>query len=259
MRKEKDDSFTNAQHQIRQNAFEQNEFLKDLHKWEKEMHAIEAEAKLKSNKTSGGSQKASKPSDSDSTLNHQMNQLDPQELFPISGVVMKAPLPKVYHSSSITDKNLISKTYLSEEERLRGNSFFSESKYEEAIEAYTRALQVNPNCATTYSNRAMTYIKMKEWQNAEVDATLALNIDPLHLKSYQRRSIARQSQGKIRASLLDLYRVRTIAENLNDNSDHIIKIQQDIDKMQSLLLQAIKKAPKKSIPIKIIRDESNEQ
>ena len=50
----------------------------------------------------------------------------------------------------------------------------------------------------------MSYLKVKDWAKAELDSTSAINIDPTHWKSYHRRSIARSSLGKIRASLKDL-------------------------------------------------------
>jgi phosphosulfolactate phosphohydrolase-like enzyme len=95
----------------------------------------------------------------------------------------------------------------------------------------------------------MAYIKVKEWQSAESDATAAINLDPFHIKSYQRRSMARSSQGKLRASLHDLYRARMILSGIKETNEEMHRIHSDIDKIESLLLQAIKKAPKKLIPI----------
>ena len=51
---------------------------------------------------------------------------------------------------------------------------------------------------------AMAHLKLKSWAQAEADATSALQIDPLHYKSYQRRCVARLSMGKVRAALLDI-------------------------------------------------------
>lgn len=100
----------------------------------------------------------------------------------------------------------------------------------------------------------MTYIKLKEWQSAESDATAAIHLDPLHIKSYQRRSVARSSQGKLRASLHDLYHARMILSGITNNSkeEEMHTLQKDIDKVESLLLKAVQKAPKKLIPINLI-------
>jgi hypothetical protein len=93
----------------------------------------------------------------------------------------------------------------------------------------------------------MAYIKLKEWQSAELDATAAILLDPCHIKSYQRRSMARSLQGKLRASLHDLYHAQTILLEMNEKSEEMQKIHSDIDKVESLLLQAVHKAPKKLI------------
>jgi hypothetical protein len=77
-----------------------------------------------------------------------------------------------------------------------------------------------------FSNRAMAYLKMKEYLKAEVvlyyisllvftslncfffsfqiDSSCALSIEPSHCKSLQRRATARNALGKHRAALIDL-------------------------------------------------------
>ena len=89
---------------------------------------------------------------------------------------------------------------------------------------------------------------MKEWAKAESDATSALNIDPSHVKSYHRRSIARSSLGKIRASLQDLHMAKTFAEN---GSNDLKRIGVEIEKVRMMMSAAIEKAPKKNVPIRM--------
>ena len=50
----------------------------------------------------------------------------------------------------------------------------------------------------------MAYLKMKDWQRAESDSSMAIKLDAFHCKSYQRRSAARLALGKVRASMKDL-------------------------------------------------------
>lgn len=38
--------------------------------------------------------------------------------------------------------------------------------------------------AIAFSNRAMAYLKTKEFKRADADATVALSIDPRHVKVY---------------------------------------------------------------------------
>ena len=111
----------------------------------------------------------------------------------------------------------------------------------------------------------MSYLKVKDWAKAELDSTSAINIDPTHWKSYHRRSIARSSLGKIRASLKDLQTAKLVLTGnaANDGKKicpstttaSIKKIDLDIVKTRSSLLEAVRKAPKKPIPIQVIKKE----
>lgn len=76
-------------------------------------------------------------------------------------------------------------------ERVAGNAYFKDGDYLNAAKSYTRCLGINPWSGAAVSNRAMCYLKMREWIKAEQDAARALEIDPGHIKSYQRRSAAR--------------------------------------------------------------------
>lgn len=93
---------------------------------------------------------------------------------------------------------------LENEERMRGNEFFKKGDYENAVRSYTRCLGINTKSGVAYSNRAMCHLKTRDWIKAEKDATAALNIDPRHVKSYQRRSAAKVALGKLRSALKDL-------------------------------------------------------
>lgn len=102
----------------------------------------------------------------------------------------------------------------------------------------------------------MAYLKIKDWNKAEIDATSTINIDPLHWKAYQRRSVARSSLGKIRASLKDLQTAKRILESKEEKDSStaatLKKIDADLEQVRLALLEAARKAPKKMIPIQVI-------
>jgi tetratricopeptide (TPR) repeat protein len=50
---------------------------------------------------------------------------------------------------------------LAENERLKGNECMKAKSYDESIKCYSRSLELDPNQPYTFSNRAMTYLKMK--------------------------------------------------------------------------------------------------
>jgi DNA polymerase III delta subunit len=92
---------------------------------------------------------------------------------------------------------------------------------------------------------AMSFLKLKEWRNAEDDATSSLRINPWNTKSLQRRSTARASMGKLRAALQDSY-LAEIAFRHNKACEvtvvpkEIVAAQQNV---QKLLRDALHRAP----------------
>lgn len=99
----------------------------------------------------------------------------------------------------------------------------------------------------------MAHLKVKNWSNAENDASSALDIDNLHVKSYQRRSAARLHLGKLRASLKDLHCAETIASRLSIRNSSSLAAEKK--KVEDALLLAMKRAPKRKVSITIVKAE----
>merc|ERR1712112_716336 len=59
----------------------------------------------------------------------------------------------------------------------QGNKYFNANKYESAIESYSKAIALNPNVPTYYTNRALCYMKCNRWPQAVQDAKAALERD----------------------------------------------------------------------------------
>ncbi|KAE9216312.1 hypothetical protein PF004_g14487 [Phytophthora fragariae] len=70
--------------------------------------------------------------------------------------------------------------------KLIGNDYFKEGNYTEAIEAYSQALDVAPNQAVLLGNRAMCYLRLKEFECAREDAEDALDADNYENVKYYR-------------------------------------------------------------------------
>lgn len=60
----------------------------------------------------------------------------------------------------------------------QGNSYYTSRKFHEAIACYTKAIIHNPNVATYYTNRALCYLKLKQWDSACQDCQRALETTP---------------------------------------------------------------------------------
>lgn len=76
---------------------------------------------------------------------------------------------------------------LADEEREKGNEFFKQQQYPEAIKHYTEALRRNPKDARVYSNRAACYTKLGALPEGLKDANKCIELDPLFTKGYSRK------------------------------------------------------------------------
>jgi hypothetical protein len=105
----------------------------------------------------------------------------------------------------------------------------------------------------------MAYLKLKDWNHAEDDATRAIEIDPLHTKSYQRRSSARVALGKLRAAIQDL-NMAEVAASKTGVTSATKEIATEKQRLQTLLADAMDKAPKRKVPIQFVPnpDRTNE-
>lgn len=83
------------------------------------------------------------------------------------------------------NNNMSSSQELAEEYKNKGNEFFKANKYPEALEQYTKAIELNPT-AIYYSNRAITNIRMEQFGAALQDAEEAIKLDPNYTKVHLR-------------------------------------------------------------------------
>ncbi|TDH74194.1 uncharacterized protein CCR75_001178 [Bremia lactucae] len=135
-------------------------------------------------------------------------------------------------------------------ERINGNTYYKQGDYVAAIKSYTRCLEYNPHNTVVLSNRAMAYLKIHEYINAENDCTEAVKSDPTHVKSYMRRGTARNALGRHRLALLDFHRAATL-----DSKNR--QIQTQLQSTRELIRTAIKRSPKQTKFSIEIKDNSN--
>ena len=79
----------------------------------------------------------------------------------------------------------------------QGNAFFASLEFGKALDQYTKAIHCvirekeQELLVICLSNRAQSFLKLKQYKEAERDASEALDFDQKHLKSIQRRGTAR--------------------------------------------------------------------
>ena len=105
--------------------------------------------------------------------------------FPLKGIEDK--IKQVNRLKAEDEK----RKYINPEEGLkakeRGNQFFLEGKYAEAIREYDDAIRRDPTNASYYNNRGTALSKLLDYGRAMADINKALELDPKYVKAWVRK------------------------------------------------------------------------
>lgn len=103
-------------------------------------------------------------------------------------------------SSAPSDKDVKKGQALKEE----GNALVKKGEHKKAIEKYSQSLKHNPSEVTTYTNRALCYLSVKQYSDAVRDCDEALMIDSSNVKALYRRAQAHKELKDVKACVNDL-------------------------------------------------------
>eukprot|EP00668_Euglena_longa_P011442 GGOE01013846.1.p1 GENE.GGOE01013846.1~~GGOE01013846.1.p1 ORF type:complete len:495 (+),score=91.64 GGOE01013846.1:52-1485(+) len=112
----------------------------------------------------------------------------------------------------------------------QGNEFFKASKFNKAIEAYTKCIDIDPKNVPVLCNRAFANLKVEAFGSALEDANLAIDLDPSFVKAYYRRASAYLALGKSEQALKDLKRVVTIVPKDKDAKVKYTECEKEVKK-----------------------------
>ncbi|KAM7401593.1 hypothetical protein PAMP_016898 [Pampus punctatissimus] len=88
-----------------------------------------------------------------------------------------------------------------------GNALVKKGEHRKAIEKYSQSLKHNPTEVTTFTNRALCYLSVKQYRDAVSDCDEALMIDSSNIKALYRRAQAHKELQNINACVDDLNRL----------------------------------------------------
>lgn len=157
-----------------------------------------------------------------------------------------------------------------------GNKLCSLNRYEEAINYYNKAIAQNSEVAIYYSNRALCYLKLEDWQSAIKDCRQALSLEPNLIKAHFFLGQALAGTDQFNDALKHLQRAHELSKeqkmNYGDDIAHQIrlikrrrwsKIEDEItqaeDKLRSYLLDLISKDKQRRIDDLNRETQSEEQ
>ena len=88
----------------------------------------------------------------------------------------------------------------------KGNALVKEKKYKEALDCYTKAIEIDPNDPILYSNRSAMHLNLGEYDQSINDAEKAISLKPDYAKAYLRKGKALEGQQRLQEAL-DTYKL----------------------------------------------------
>ena len=83
----------------------------------------------------------------------------------------------------------VAATETAEEWNNRGAYLLSLGKFEEAIDAFNKAIELDPNCDKAYSNRGGAYFYLKYYDKSLKDFNKAIDLNPKNDANYYNRGL----------------------------------------------------------------------
>jgi tetratricopeptide (TPR) repeat protein len=127
---------------------------------------------------------------------------------------------------------------LARAEKDKGNESQNAGDYEEAVVYYSRSLSVLETVAAL-NNRALAYLRLKQYAQCEADCSKVLGSEPANVKALIRRATARLSLKKLQDCRQDLDAVFKLEPQ---NKDALL-VQKDLDKAAGTHTEKTPQAP----------------
>lgn len=124
---------------------------------------------------------------------YEINRNDPEQ---VETLKCDKPLEEIFETATQTkggstaDQPTTEDRAKAEELKTEGNQLMKEEKYNEALQCYTKAMELDAANAVFPCNRAAAYSKMGEHQKAIADCQKALILDPNYGKAYGRMGLS---------------------------------------------------------------------
>lgn len=103
---------------------------------------------------------------------------------------------------STTINFLVTCTKIITNRKKKGNDFYTEKKYNAAVEAYTRAIELDRGNALLYNNRAAAFLMLLQYKDALNDTDKAISLDNTLARAYFRKATALKGLGNLDGAVL---------------------------------------------------------
>lgn len=85
----------------------------------------------------------------------------------------------------------------------RGLGYYEKKDYDQAIEAYSQAIKLNPNHADAFNDRGNVYLNKKDYERAMQDYNEAIRLRPGYALAYFNRGLAYQNKADHERAIQD--------------------------------------------------------
>ncbi|GAB1299779.1 RNA polymerase II-associated protein 3 [Apodemus speciosus] len=205
--------------QVKHNAEELQDFMRDLEHWEKDMKQKDLELRRQ-----GGAPEENLPPIRNGNFRKKKK---------VDSILDELDKEDSNHDS-------VSQESESDEDGIRvdsqkalvlkekGNKYFKQGKYDEAIDCYTKGMDADPYNPVLPTNRASAYFRLKKqrFAVAESDCNLAIALSRSYTKAYARRGAARFALQKFEDARKDYEKVLELEPDNFEATNELRKINQ---------------------------------
>ncbi|XP_004384608.1 RNA polymerase II-associated protein 3 [Trichechus manatus latirostris] len=241
--------------QVKQNAEELQDFMRDLENWEKDIKQKDMELRkqngvLEENlppirngnfrkKKKGKAKESSKKTKEENTK----NRIKSYDYEAWAKLDVDSILDELDKEDSTHDS--VSQESESEEDGIhvdsqkalalkeKGNRYFKQGKYDEAVDCYTKGMDADPYNPVLPTNRASAYFRMRKFAVAESDCNLAIALNRSYTKAYARRGAARFALQKLEDAKKDYEKVLELEPNNFEATNELRKINQALTSIEN--------------------------
>lgn len=111
----------------------------------------------------------------------------------------------------------------------KGAKALAQERYPDAVDAFTRALELDQDYAEAWNRRATTYYLMDRCEDALADIDRVLELEPRHFGALSGRGLCLREQGRTDAALEAFERAREINPHLDKVYLEILRIRSELD------------------------------
>ncbi|XP_022375461.1 RNA polymerase II-associated protein 3 isoform X2 [Enhydra lutris kenyoni] len=234
--------------QVKQNAEELQDFMRDLENWEKDIKQKDMELRRQNGvpeenlppirngnfrKKKKGKPKESSKKTKDENTKNRIKSYDYEAWAKLDVDSILDELDKeenTHDSVSQESESEEDGIHIDSQKALalkeKGNKYFKQGNYDEAIECYTKGMDADPYNPVLPTNRASAYFRLKKFAVAESDCNLAIALNRSYTKAYARRGAARVALQKLEDAKKDYEKVLELEPNNFEATNELRKINQ---------------------------------